>query len=113
MGYDMGLYDCCAVMCRRLPETLIIEAYEAKGWADDLKGPDGNYMMFSGLLNRVENESRFTLGRNAINGLRAFKKLGDQSAHDRKFNARKPDIDRVRDGLRDASEPLLHEAGLI
>ncbi len=112
-SYDSGLYDCCAVMCRRLLETLIIEAYEAKGWAVDLKGGDDQFMMFSGLLNKIENDKRFNLGRSAIRGLKDFKKLGDQSAHNRKFNARKSDIDRVRDGLRDASEPLLHEAGLI
>ena len=27
-SYDHYLYDCCAVMCRRILETLIIEIYE-------------------------------------------------------------------------------------
>ncbi len=27
-SYDMQLWDCCAVMCRRLLETLVIETYE-------------------------------------------------------------------------------------
>src|SRR6266850_1620053 len=30
-SYDAGLFDCCAVMCRRLLETLVIEVYEAAG----------------------------------------------------------------------------------
>ena len=112
-SYEESLFDCCAVMCRRLLETLIIEVYEAKGWADELKNPDGRYKMLSGLLLHVENERRFTLGRNALEGLKAFKKLGDQSAHDRRFNARADDIKRIRDGVRVASEDLLHLAGLL
>ena len=31
-SYDCALFDCTAVMCRRLLETLIIEAYEAVHW---------------------------------------------------------------------------------
>ena len=61
-SYDAGMYDCCAVMCRRLLETLIIECYEAKGWQADLVAADGHYMMFSGLLSRIENEARFKIG---------------------------------------------------
>jgi len=52
------------------------------------------------------------LGRNAAKGLKDFKQLGDQSAHNRRFNANANDIDRVRDGLRVAAEELLHLAGL-
>lgn len=112
-SYDSGLYDCCAVMCRRLLETLIIETYESKGWADELKNGEGNFRMFSHMLSHIEREKRFSLGRNSIKGLKDFKRLGDLSAHDRRFNARKPDIDSVKNGLRVASEALLHEASLI
>jgi len=111
-SYDYGLFDGCAVMCRRLLETLLIETYESKGWAIELKNADGHYKMFSGLLAHVKQESRFTLGRNALDGLSSFKSLGDKSAHDRRFNARKPDIDRIRDGLRAACEDLLHLSDL-
>ncbi|MBI4429507.1 MAG: hypothetical protein HY562_10355 [Ignavibacteriales bacterium] len=111
-SYDSGLYDCCTVMCRRLLETLIIEVYEAKGFADDLKGSDGHYKMFSGLLAQLEKEKRFNLSRNSLEGLKNFKRLGDESAHNRRFNARKEDIDRIRDGMRVAAEDLLHLANL-
>jgi len=111
-SYDAGLHDCCAVMCRRLLETLIIETYEAKGFADEIKDSDGYFLVLSGLLKHVRKETRFNLGRNAIAGLEKFKKLGDQSAHDRRFNARRQDIDRIRDSLRVASEALLHESRL-
>lgn len=111
-SHDTSLFDYCAVMCRRLLETLVIEVYEHKGWADELKGPDGHFMMFSGLLSHIEKEKRFNLGRNSLSGLKNFKKLGDESAHNRRFNAKKSDIDRIRDGMRVATEELLHLANL-
>ena len=111
-SYDAGLYDCCSVMCRRLAETLIIEAYEAKGREAALKGPDGNFMMFAGMLEVVENDKTLGIGRIGLKGLKDFKRLGDLSAHNRRYNARRDDLDRVRDGLRVAAEELLNIAGL-
>jgi hypothetical protein len=110
-SYHYGLFDCTAVMCRRLLETLIIETYEVASQEAQVKGPDGNYLAFSGLLGRVGSDRVVTLSRNGLKGLKDFKSLGDLSAHNRRFNARKNDIDRVRDGLRVACEELLHLAG--
>jgi hypothetical protein len=112
-SYDAQLWDCSAVMCRRLLETLIIETYETAGRAGEIKGSDGNFMMLNGLIGFVERDTSIHLGRNAAKGLRDFKQLGDLSAHNRRFNARQNDIDRVRDGLRVAAEELLHLAGLL
>jgi hypothetical protein len=111
-SYDAGLFDCCAVMCRRLLETLIIEVYEAVGRAEELKAGDSHFMMFAGLLTKLENDKNLNLGRNSMQGLRDFKTLGDLSAHNRRFNARLDDIDRVRAGLRVATEELLNLADL-
>ena len=111
-SYDSQLYDCCAVMCRRTLETLLIEVYEHSGRATEIKGRDGYFLMLSGLVGFFESDPRFHLSRNAMQGLRDFKKLGDLSAHNRRFNARREDIDRVRDGLRVAVEELAHLAGL-
>ena len=111
-SYDAELWDCCAVMCRRLLETLIIEVYEKLGRAKEIKGGDGHFMMLNGLVTFIEVDGAINLGRNAVRGLKDFKQLGDLSAHNRRFNARRDDIDRVRDGLRVAAEELLHLAGL-
>ncbi len=111
-SYEYSLFDCCAVMCRRLLETLIIEVYEGAGRAEEIKDQNGHFFMFDGLLKHLENDRSLNLGRNAITGLKDFKRLGDQSAHNRRFNARKSDIDRVGDGLRVVAEELLHLANL-
>jgi integrase len=111
-SYDAQLYDCCAVMCRRLLETLIIEVYEHCGRAAEVKGADGNFLMLNGLVSFFEKDTTFNVGRSGMKGLRDFKTLGDLSAHSRRFNAQKEDIDRVRDGLRVVVEELIHLAKL-
>ena len=45
--------------------------------------------MLSALISVIENEKKFNIGRNALQGLHDFKSLGDRSAHDRRFNAEK------------------------
>lgn len=111
-SYDAECWDCSAVMCRRLLETLIIEVYEHRGQAAEIKGSDGHFLMFNGLISHIQADSSINLGRDASQGLRDHKALGDRSAHNRRFNAERNDIDRVRSGLRVAAEELLHLAGL-
>ena len=109
-SYLHSLFDCCAVMCRRLLETLIIETYEALERANEIKDHDGHYLMFSGLSDFIEKDKTIHIGRNTIKGLKNFKKLGDLSAHNRRFNARKTDIDQIKSDLRISCEELLHLA---
>jgi hypothetical protein len=111
-SYDHGFYDCCAVMCRRLGETLIIEIYESQGREKEIKSADDNFLMLSGLLGVLNKDNRIHLGRNAKRGLDGLKDLGDKSAHNRRFNARQPDIDSIKSDLRTAAEELLHLAKL-
>jgi len=110
VSYDLGLYDCCTVMCRRLVETLIIEAYETQGRAAELKAPNGQFRMLGDLTDHAIADTTLNLTRNSQKGLKDFKKLGDLSAHNRRYLAKANDIDRVRDGLRVACEELLHLA---
>jgi len=112
-SYDAGLYDCCAVMCRRLIETLIIEVYEKVARPSDIKGRDGHFLMLADLIKTISNDSAFNLGRNTLRALDEFKRLGDLSAHNRRFNAQKNDIDQIKAGLRVSSEELLHLSALI
>ncbi len=110
--YDLALYDCCAVMCRRLIETLIIELYEHRNRAIEIKNKGGNFLMLADLIGHVENDPAINLSRNAKTGLRSLKQLGDLSAHNRRHNAVQNDIDRTRDGLRVGAGELLALSGL-
>lgn len=111
-AYDNALFDCCAVMLRRIAETLIIEVYENEGRDSEIQDQDGNFLFFSKLLKHVQDDNQLNLSRNTIAGLKDFKRLGDLSAHNRRYNAREDDIDRIRDGLRTAAEELLYLADI-
>jgi len=97
-------------MCRRLVETLIIESYEVAGKEASIRDNDGNFFMLARLVSGLEAKKDLSLSRNALSGVKQFKSLGDLSAHNRRFNARKTDIDAIAGPLRVACEEFLHLA---
>jgi len=111
-SYTNGWYDACAVMLRRLLETLIIECYETHKIADRIKDNTGNYFFLRDLIDRLLSEDSWTLGRNVKNVLPKLKELGDKSAHSRRFNAHREDIDKLLDALRDTVQELVSLARL-
>ena len=110
--YEHGWYDACAVMIRRLVETIIIQIYEHTGNPGALKDGSGNYRMLSHLIDVISADPAFHLGRETKAVLPLLKSLGDRSAHNRTYNATKPDIDKVLAGLRVLAEEFLHLGGL-
>ena len=98
--YENGWYDACVVMLRRLIETLIIEAYEARGIDDDIKDPDGNFLSLDKLINKAcDGKSTLNLSRDTKRILSQIKKLGDRSAHNRRVNANRSDMERLSQDL--------------
>ncbi len=110
-SFDCRLYDCCAVMCRRLLETLIIEMYEHQGREVEIK-KDAHYQPLGDLVAYVENDHKISLSRMGLKALKEFKRLGDLSAHNRRYNARESDIAPLRDGIRLVIEEMLNIANL-
>lgn len=111
--YEKGWYDACAVMMRRLLETLIIEAFEACGRAERIKHPQsGDFVPLGDLVDSTLRESSWNLCRGTKRALPELKTLGDTAAHARRYNARQDDIDRVRDGFRLVCEELSYVAQL-
>jgi hypothetical protein len=111
--YERGWYDACAVMMRRLLETLIIEAFETHGIAAAIKHQQsGDFLPLADLVGATLQESSWNLGRNSKKALPKLKKLGDLSAHSRRYNARRDDVDRIREDFRLVCEELLYVAGL-
>jgi hypothetical protein len=94
--YEKGWFDGCAVMMRRLVETLIIECYEFYGIQAKIKDANGNYLGLDDLINKAVQETKWSLTQGAKTGLPKIKKLGDLSAHSRKFNARPNMIEDIR-----------------
>lgn len=107
--YEKGWYDACAVMMRRLLETLIIECFESRNVASKIKNPQTNdFLPLSDLITRMASESSWNLGRVTRRALPHLKRLGDLSAHCRRYNARRDDVDRLRDDFRVVCEEFFY-----
>jgi hypothetical protein len=111
-AYSQGWYDACAVMLRRLLETLIIEAFEKHGVAQNIQNASGDFLFLRDLIDRTVSEASWNLSRNAKAAMPRLKDVGDKSAHSRRFNAIRPDIDKLATDLRIVVEELLSIAGL-
>jgi|SRR5215470_16926710 len=106
-------FDGCAVMMRRLIETLIIECFEKHKIADTIKDPrTGDFLYLADLIDNVIQEPAWNLGRNAKKALPKLKSIGDQSAHNRRYNAHREDIDKLSTDFRNVCQELLYLAGL-
>lgn len=107
-SYNKGIYDGCSVLARKLIEILIIECFERHGNENLIKKADGTFFYLSDLITEFLKEPNWNIGRNAKAGLPKIKKLGDQSAHNRRYIARKNDLDSIKDDLRVVIEELIH-----
>jgi hypothetical protein len=110
--WEERFYDAAAVMLRRLAETLIIEAYEKLGREKEIKDRDDNFLMLGALVDNACGEAGIGLGREAKTALKEIKENGDRSAHNRRINAVRPELDRIRSGARTAIEELINIAQL-
>jgi hypothetical protein len=111
--YEKGWFDGCAVMMRRLIETLIIECFEKFGIADSIKDArSGDFLFLRDLIDKLIQEKSWNLGRNAKQALPKLKNLGDQSAHSRRYNANREDIDKLTNDFRVTCQELLYLAQL-
>lgn len=109
--YDYGFYDCCAVLCRRLMESLIIETYISAGRVSDIKN-GGVFYFLDKLITTVENDVSFNLGRNTPKTMKLIKQMGDTAAHDRAYITHQRDIDDVKARYRRMIQELLQISGV-
>ena len=111
-AYEQGWYDACAVMMRRLMETLIIELFEARGRTNAITDGSGNYVRLDTLIGKAIGEGSWNLHRDTKRVLPKVKQLGDNSAHSHRFNARRTDIDNIQIAFRAAVQDLIGLAGV-
>lgn len=112
--FENGAFDACAVMIRRLVETLLVEAFEHHGIVSKIKDPTtGDFFHLSKIVPiAIAETAKWNLSKNAKPALLSLKALGDLSAHNRRFNAHRHDIEQVRTGLRVVVQELISIAGL-
>lgn len=110
--YEKGWFDACSVMLRRLIETLIIEAFEHHKIASKIKNSAGDFLYLSDLINTALQEKTWNLTRNTKRALPKIKDIGDKSAHSRRYNAHKKDVDKLIDDVRVVVQEFLYLAKL-
>lgn len=111
-SYENTCYDACSVMIRRLIEILIIETYEHNHIEHKIKNRYGDFFSLEDLVNYCLSESLWNLSRNTKRGLKNLKTLGDLSAHSRRYNTNRNDLDKVTQDLRVIAEEFLYLSGL-
>lgn len=110
--YEHNWFDSCSVMIRKFVEILIIEVYEAHHKASDIKNSNDDFFMLGDLVSSILKDTAWNLARETKRVLPEIKSLGDRSAHNRRYIAKKSDVDKVIPGLRVAADDLLHLAKL-
>jgi hypothetical protein len=111
-AYENGWYDACAVMLRRLIETLIIEAFEYHKIAAKIQNANGDFFYLRDLIDKTLAEPAWNLGRNARQALPKLKDIGDKSAHSRRYIAQRGDIQPLLSDVRTVIQELLYIANL-
>ena len=106
-SYDNQWYDCTAVLCRRLMESLIIECYIAHGVRAKIELPDGSLKMLEALIPAIKNETTFKLARDSGKSMDLIKKIGDTAAHNRNYITSQQDIDDIKLKIRPLINDLL------
>lgn len=111
--YEYNCYDACAVLMRKLFETVLILAYENLQIANEIKDSAGNYYMLESITGNAKNNSTLNLSREPKKSLDKIRDIGNYSAHNIYYNATKKDIDDISTLYRLVMEELYYKAGLM
>jgi hypothetical protein len=109
--YDYGLYDACAVLCRRLMESLIIEIYVSQKRHADIQQA-GFFLQLDALISYLLNDTSVPKSAILRKAAPEVKALGDAAAHDRSYITRQTDIDAIRLSYSRMISELLRLSGV-
>lgn len=110
-AYDSGFFDACAVLCRRLIETLVIEVYIHRGRHHEIQ-QNGVFVSLDRLLAHIKGDKSVALGRATPKAMDDVKNLGDTAAHNRTYITTQVDVDDIKTRYRRLIGELLGLAGI-
>lgn len=105
--FECHLYDATLVMMRKLAETLIIECFERYNEDTTIKDNTGHFYYLSDLIPRFIASDKWNVSRNLETNIRKVKKYGDLSAHNRRFLAKKSDLEEFKFELRQMAQEII------
>lgn len=106
-SYESNLFDCTAVMMRRLVEILLIKCFINNGMERQIKSKNDCYLMLKDLILQLKSSQISGVTGALINNLNYIKEIGNLSAHSLSFNCTKKDIDDIKFKYRVTIEELL------
>jgi len=109
--YQYQFYDGCAVMMRRLIESLLIEAFVKAGHVQSIR-KDNEFMMLAGIINVAKTGNCIMLARGSDDILEAIKYAGDRAAHSRTYVSVPNDVSDLIPRFRTIVAELLNLAGI-
>jgi len=104
--YEYDCFNGCAVLIRRLVESLIILAFDVHGIADQIRDVAGNNLGLELLIAKATQSRELSLTRNTKVGLPKPKFYGDLAAHNPRARVRKTDLDKFQAEIRVVIEEL-------
>lgn len=105
--FECCLYDAALVMMRKLIETLIIECFERHGIDKNIKDNNGQFFFLSDLIPKFVASNKWNVSRNLESHIKMVKKYGDLSAHNRRFLAKKSDMNDFKFEMRQVVQEII------
>jgi hypothetical protein len=108
---EKNLYDCCAVMLRRLMEVLLVLSFQKNG-VEDLIMDKGNlyHVSLDKMINIASSCSELSLSASTKKDMHTIKDLGNYSAHRIWYNCTKKDIEPNIMKYRAIIEELMYKS---
>lgn len=110
-SYENNLFDCTAVVMRRLLESLLVLSYQKAGIESQIM--NGNrHVTLDKIIKNAEQNTTLALSSNTRKDMALFKDLGNYSAHKIWYNCTQGDIKPNILKYRVIVEELMYKAGL-
>ena len=110
-SYENNLFDCTAVIMRRLLKSLLVLSYQKAGIESDIM--NGNYhVTLDKIIKNAEQNVTLALSSNTKKDMALFKDLGNFSAHKIWYNCTQGDIKPHVLKYRAIIEELMYKSGL-
>lgn len=112
-SYENNLFDCTAVMMRRLLEGLLVLSYQNYGIESEITAKDHvHHVTLDKIIKNAEQNTVLELSGNTKKELMIFKDLGNYSAHKIWYNCTQQDIKPHILKYRVIIEELIYKSGL-
>lgn len=112
-SYENNLFDCTAVIMRRLLESLLVLCYQNSGIEADIMDKSGLYhISLDKMIKNAEQNTTLAFSANTRREMALFKDLGNYSAHKIWYNCTQQDIKPHILKYRTIIEELMYKSGV-